>query len=131
MRNFTMEDDVFTSGSSSQSIYFWTSCPYRTNAPWAPLPYTICSNFLFKNITGMGGIYMDGTFGLTNGPARISYIQNSIFTNCTMANGKSILMEYCDGIQFNKVRHTDGTLPTITLTGTNYNIFRDNAALTP
>ena len=131
MRNFTMEDDVFTSGSSSQSIYFWTSCPYRTNTPWAPPPYTIITNFLFKNITGLGGIYMDGTFGLTNGPARISYIQNSVFTNCTMANGKSILMEYCDGIQFNNVLHTDGSLPTYTLTGTNYNITRDGVVLAP
>jgi polygalacturonase len=131
MRNFTMEDDVFTSGSSSQSIYFWTSCPYRTNAPWAPLPCTIITNFLFKNITGVGGINMDGSFAMSGGPARISYIQNCVFTNITMANGRSIAMQYCDGIQFNNVRHTDGTLPTITLTGTNYNIFRDNVVLTP
>ncbi len=131
MSNFTMADDVFTSGSSSQSIYFWTSCPYRTNAPWAPPPDTIITNFLFKNITGMGGIYMDGTFGLTNGPPLISYIQNTVFTNCTMANGKSIFMEYCNGIQYNNVRHIDGTLPAISFAGTNYNIFRDNVALSP
>ena len=124
-----MEDVVFTSGSSSQSIYFWTSCPYRNTIPKAPLPYTIITNFLFKNVTGMGGIYMDGTFGLTNGPARISYIQNSIFTNCTMANGKSILMEYCDGIQFNNVRRADGSYPTYTFSGTNYDITRDGVAL--
>jgi polygalacturonase len=128
IRNFLMEDVEFTR-NSSRSIYVWTSCPYRNNFPKAP-PYTTCNDFVFRNLTGCGSIIIEGGFGLTNGLARQFYVHNVSFDNVQLTKGKNIEMQYCDNVQFNNVRRADGTQPTYTLTGTNYDISRDNVTLT-
>ena len=129
MRNFLMEDVEFTHGGAA-CIYVWTSCPYRNRPPKAP-PYTTCNDYVFRNITGCGDIVIDGSFGLPTGPARQFYVHNVSFTNVTLNNGRSIALKYCDGIEFNNVRCTDGSQPQYSLTETNYNVLRDNKPLTP
>ena len=129
IRNFLMEDVEFTS-NSQRCIYVWTSCPYRNNFPKAP-PYTTCNDYVFRNITGCGGIVIDGGFGLTDGPARQFYVHNVRFSNVTMTEGKPITLKYCDNVQFDDVRYADGSKPAITLTGANYDITRDGAIVTP
>jgi hypothetical protein len=128
IRNFLMEDVEFTR-NPSRSVYVWTSCPYRNNFPKAP-PYTTCNDYVFKNLTGCGDIIIDGSFGLTNGPARQFYVHNVSFDHVRLAKGKSISLQYCDGIQFNDVRCADGSQPAYRLTGTNYDLSADDAPLT-
>ena len=127
IRNFLMEDVEFT-GSPSKSIYVWTSCPYRNFFPKAP-PYTVCSDYVFRNLSGCGNIIFDGSFGLTNGPPRKFYVHNVSFDDVELAEGRSIQLQYCDGIQFNHVRGADGSLPQFTLKGANHDIVVDNKPL--
>jgi hypothetical protein len=129
IRNFVMEDVEFTD-NHSRSIYVWTSCPYRNKFPKAP-PYTICEDYVFKNLTGCGSIVFDGSFGLTNGPPRPFYVHNVRFENVQLTNRKSIALQYCDGIQFKQVRCADGSQPAYTFTGTNYGVVADDKPLTP
>ncbi len=127
IRNFLMQDDEFTR-DSSRSIYIWTSCPYRNNFPKAP-PYTICENYTFKNLKGCGSIIIDGSFGLTNGPARQFYPHNITFTDIEFNKGRNIRIQYGNDVQFNNVRCADGTVPAYTFSGTNYDITVDGKSL--
>jgi polygalacturonase len=128
IRNIVMEDVEFT-GDAERSIWIDTDCNMRNWLPKAP-PYTTCNNYVFRNLTGCGNITIGGSFGVTNGPARQFYVHNVSFTNVELTKGKCIEMQYCDSVQFNNVRCADGTQPTYTLTGTNYNVTRDGVVLT-
>jgi polygalacturonase len=122
IKDLLMENIEFTR-RHSVSIWIDTNCNIRNRPPKAP-PYTVCSNFIFKDIRGCGSIKMDGGFGLTGGPPRQFYVRNVSFSNVELNNGRSIELRYCDGVQFNKVRCADGSQPEYTLTGTNYNVSR-------
>ncbi len=120
IRNFRLEDIEFT-GSNPKSIYIWTSCPYRNYFPKAP-PYTTCNDYVFKNLTGCGNIVIDGSFGLTNGPARQFYVHNVYFDDVELNTNANIYLQYCDNVHLNNVRYADGTKPAYTLSGVNYDI---------
>lgn len=127
IRNIVMEDVEF-SGDAERAIWMDTDCNMRNWPPKAP-PYTVCGDFVFRNLTGCGSITMNGGFGVTNGPARQFYIRNVVFDNVQMARGKNISLQYCDGVQFHRVRRADGTAPAFVLTGTNYNLTADGVPL--
>jgi hypothetical protein len=73
---------------------------------------------------------LDGSFGLPSGPPRRQfYVRNVQFSNVRLNKGRSIALQYCDGIQFNNVRCSDGSNPEYILTGSNYQVVADGVAL--
>ncbi|OHE88947.1 MAG: hypothetical protein A3G75_14980 [Verrucomicrobia bacterium RIFCSPLOWO2_12_FULL_64_8] len=129
VRNIVLEDVAFK-GGGSRSIFVNTDTNMRNRAPKAP-PYTTCNDYVFRNLTGCGDIILDGSFGLTYGPARQYYVHNVHFSNVEMQNGRSISLQFCDGVQFENVRCADGSRPVYTLSGSNFDISRDGQPLSP
>jgi polygalacturonase len=127
IRNFVIKDVDFTR-NNARSIRIDTNCPYRNRPPKAP-SYTICSDFLFQNLTGCGDIIIDGSFGLPHGPPRGSYVQHVTFSNVQLTNGRNVSLQYCDGVQFDHVRCADGSEPAYALAGTNDDISKDHQPL--
>jgi polygalacturonase len=127
IKGFVMENVAFL-GNHSKSIWIDTNCQMRNRPPKAP-PYTVCSDFLFKDLTGCGSILIDGSFGLASGPTRPFYVHQVAFSNVQLNNGKSITLQYCDRVRFDRVRCADGNPPEYRLMGINHDVASDEKPL--
>ena len=127
IRDFTLENIEFK-GNIERSIWVDTNYEVRNWLPKAPV-LTDCGRYTFRNIRGAGSIMMDGRFQWGGGPERKSYIHQVEFTNVEMLPGSRISLQFCDGVEFNRVRCSDGSAPMYVVDGVNHDVTVDGKPL--